>query len=163
MPYQLESALDGRSIHRRHDTVYIDALKSDTESPNLYKWEFTPEYPAFPGRSISNWSLSQIRECNTALAAGDLYVVDLKKKNGQRPEPRRRTEEFSWDAPRSTREAESSIEAARRKSVGNAAERISAEDPMNSYLGDRRQLVNATEAAFRRYIGQYTVSIQECH
>jgi hypothetical protein len=129
-------------------------LKSDPDSPNYYEWRFSPEYPAFPPRSISNWALTQIKECYNAIESGALYIVDTKNRTQRTPKHQKHTNNTPAGTLNSNEDITNSTAADRRKRfLDNNAEQSNAYDREKDPLGERRQLVNATEAAFTHYIG----------
>jgi hypothetical protein len=75
--------------------------RSDPKLPIYYRWGFTAEYPAFPAKPLSEWSLMQSRECKSALEEGSLYVVEVQKLNETPAHRRRRSRGIAGDLPRS--------------------------------------------------------------
>ncbi|KAL2060279.1 hypothetical protein VTL71DRAFT_9674 [Oculimacula yallundae] len=73
----IETAI-GRHLDSR-SAKFIDPRKSDPKPPNLYKWQFSDDYPAFPDKKggISRWSAVQIQSCYQALDKKHLIVVNV--------------------------------------------------------------------------------------
>jgi hypothetical protein len=92
----------GREIFPRHNNTYVDVLqRNDPKPPFYYRWGFTAEYPAFPARPLSEWSLMQSRECKSALEKGSLYVIDVQKLNERPAHLRRKFRGIAGQLPRS--------------------------------------------------------------
>ncbi|PVH79067.1 hypothetical protein DL98DRAFT_516283 [Cadophora sp. DSE1049] len=68
----------GRPLDPR-SSKQIDPRKSDPQPPNLYKWQFSDNYPEFPDKKggISRWHADQIHACYEALEQGHLTVVNV--------------------------------------------------------------------------------------
>jgi hypothetical protein len=145
-----------RDIKRRYKNVYIDVLKSDVDAPNYYEWHFSLEYPAFPPRAISNWTVNQIKECNNALESGALYVVDIKGQNPTKHKHQKQTRSAPAPPSNENERHQSLFNTAdhQKEFIEATVELSNAEDLEKDHIHDRRQLVSKTEAAFTHYIGE---------
>jgi hypothetical protein len=104
-------------------------LKSDPDSLNYYEWHFSPEYPAFPLRSISNWALTQIKECYSVIESTALYIEDVKNRIRRTPKYQKSTKNTLAGTLNSNEDIANPTAADRRKRfLNNNAEQVNAYD-----------------------------------
>lgn len=66
----------GRDIVPRSKQPINPKLDNE-EPPNLYKWQFSPNYPSFPDMAVTRWTMKAHEACLEALSQGWLSVVAL--------------------------------------------------------------------------------------